>query len=105
MHGIGFWHENGQTEKVEYREDQYVRDIDSSNEENEQTQNMNLIDAEEEKKQSYEGSSAQLPDAPSDQTNDEVQLYRVHTKYDIVDTEIKLLYYGKYLHLMVRPFK
>ena len=66
---------------------------------------MNSEDAEEEKKQSQEGSIELQHDDPSDQTNDEVQLYRVHTKYDIVETEIKLLYYGKYLHLMVRPFK
>ena len=66
---------------------------------------MNLEDAEEEKKQSQEGSGKRLHDDPNDQANNEVQLYRVHTKYDIVETEIKLLYNGEYIHLMVRPFK
>ena len=42
MHGIGLWHENGESFKVEYREGQFVREIDPSNEE----------DSEEEKKQS-----------------------------------------------------
>ena len=46
-----------------------------------------------------------MHDDPSDQANNDIQLYRVHTKYDIVDTEIKLQHNGDYLHFMVRPFK
>ena len=28
----------------------------------------------------------------------------MHEKYDFVETEIKLLFKGEYLHLMVKPF-
>ena len=29
----------------------------------------------------------------------------MHHKYNFVETEIKLLYKGEYLHIIVRPFK
>ena len=52
-----------------------------------------------------EERSDRLQDDPSEDANDGLQLYQVHQKYDFVETEIKLLHKGDYIHLMVRPFK
>ena len=43
-------------------------------------------------------------DNPTEQADDGIQLYRVHQKYDIVETEIRLLHKGDFLNFQVRPF-
>ena len=40
-HGIGFEHENGKIRKVEYSEDQFIRVVDPSNEQDDSTKNGN----------------------------------------------------------------
>ena len=91
QHGIGFDHLNGQIYKVEYSEGKFVRELDflsdSSDEE------------EEGKKKMRESAMG------ADDVDDGTQLFRVYRKYDIVDTEVRLLHRGAFLNFQVRPFK
>ena len=100
MNGIGIvHHSDGQTSRAEYRDNKKVRDIDQD-EETKQGR------PEEENKESVEEcKQLKQHDPTEEQANKEVQLLRVHDRYDIVETEIKLLYNDDYIHLMVRPYK